>query len=713
MGRSRLSRAAALAAALVVGGALVGRARAQLPEDAAPLANDAYVPVSAPALAALRRGDGECLRALEGGPGAELAWTRCFDAWREALEESATGDAVPVGLLLDESRPPAELERDRAVLLERWPDRDGSFGRRTEGVEVAVLRRLCGLDPERATTWSARFDSLASASLASAGATLELGARARRLAEVERLFPATRAGSTAALWSLELELEAGRSRAARAWLERGRLHAALAGAPAAELAQALERRAAPLDASRPTPRGAPPPWSRARQLLPREGHPLVRPGYAKSRGMARRTGQPGLAFLDDGRLAVQDDATVWILACEPGGPSEDRIFRPLKLAHELGQPISRKAEAAGREWPHFPRARGDELFLVCGRADLSSSNSVMRVSAPRDLELPELVWCLGGNGLDGPGGEHLPLGEVLEDGLWEFQPGPLLVGDRLLVQARRWSWTDDARFGRPVAHNPGEAESWLLALDTANGQPVWRRLLGRGPELVLHFGPRLGRPELVRAPASALEVAEGGVFVGTNLGSAFLLDLADGRLRWSFRCRRRPAAAPGWRTGARPDSGEELLLWAPADSNELYALGSRLDFAPRGLPQPPPVVSHPPLAIGEGELLLGGDPEQVLVLGRAGSRRTLSAHDLTSGRRYDSIYLEREEDWLPGALLSRRHLLFAGEAGLYLLDRQRELYLADYHALDLGSDFAAGGLWARGNWLYLLARGELLRFELL
>ena len=125
-----------------------------------------------------------------------------------------------------------------------------------------------------------------------------------------------------------------------------------------------------------------------------------------------------------------------------------------------------------------------------------------------------------------------------------------------------------------------------------------------------------------------------------------------------------------------------------------------------------PLVPYPPLAADGGEQLVGGGPEQVLVFARAGARKTLAAHDLTAGRRYDSIYLGREEDWLPGALVSEERVLFAADGGLYLLDRQRELYLSAFEPLDAGSDFAAGGLWANGDALYLLARGALFQFRL-
>jgi len=257
-----------------------------------------------------------------------------------------------------------------------------------------------------------------------------------------------------------------------------------------------------------------------------------------------------------------------------------------------------------------------------------------------------------------------------------------------------------------------------INMDANTGRPRWKSFLGRGTDLVHDFGNRFGRQSLIRTPASALEVTERGVFVGTNLGAGFLVDLADGRLRWSFRNRRRASEDRGWRTGGRPQrhqdapDGPPVILWAPADGDELYPLASALDFSPRTQGTAEPFIAHPPLPIGECEALVGGSPQEVLTFGRAGPRRTLSVHDLTNGSRFDSIYLGREESFLSGPLLSDDHVLFVADGGLYLLDRRRELYLERFQPLAIESDFAPGGLWSRGKELYLLAQGALYYFEI-
>ena len=703
----------------------------QLPPDRPPPSGEVNLPVDGLAVEALRRGDLACLRALAQGADAQLRWAEAFEAWHAALADSPDGAAVPAGPQLSEAGA-ADMEFARRA-AERWPDRDHSFAQRTEAVEVAVLRRLSGLESEERAAWSARFAGLALERLVAADplardrrqAGVEYRDRAAQAwAQVERLFPATPAAVRAALARFELDFEAGRPRQANAWLERAERHAALVGGEA--FAPAIARRRAALLPGLTAPPAPRPAWTRATSFEPVGQHRLTLPDRQKPAGMARIEGQPGLCFLADGRAAVQTTGTIWVLPSPVDDHELDnRAFEPWRLADELGQPIPRFVDRTGKDWPFFPRSIGDDLVLVSGRADEEHSNFLQRIRAPRQGELPKVVWSLGGAGLFDDRGRHQELEELLTPGLWEFQPGPLVVEDLVLVQARQWPQVE--RDDRDEAAAPNEAQAWLLALEAGSGRLRWKRSLCRGRALVDDFGLlHLQPPRLIRTPGEALVATRSSVFVGTNLGAGSLLDLADGRLLWSLRNRRRDVTASGWRPGGRPeprvfgsrggpgDPGglREGVLWAPADSDEAYALSATPDFAARGAPAPAPLVPYPPLAADGGEQLVGGGPEQVLVFARAGARKTLAAHDLTAGRRYDSIYLGREEDWLPGALVSEERVLFAADGGLYLLDRQRELYLSAFEPLDAGSDFAAGGLWANGDALYLLARGALFQFRL-
>ena len=686
-------------AALLLSALLTSEAAAQLPEATAEGGSDVYLPTSEQATKALAEGDRHLQWALEESPAADLEWTAAFEAWRDALARSRAGDSVPGGVGIG-------LQDQAGHFAERWPDRDNSFARRTEAVEIAVERRLAGIDSRARAQWTSRFETLASERLRAARGT----SRSRRLdlATLERSFPATRAATRAALELFGLEFEVGRAESALNWLERAERHAALAAWDGVR-SGIDARRAALLELTRtedPAPL-----WPTATEIVPKTSHNLVLPNFFKPSGFARIEGPPGIAFLSDGRYAVQTTGMTWVLSHE----EEDRVFEPWRAAAEQGQSIPRTVDRTGKDWPHLPASDGEHIYLVCGRADGSKSNVVQKILPPREIDLPIVLWSLGSAGLITRGGLHLSVEEVLGEGMWEFQPGPLLIDDTLFVQARQWTQTTTP--DGPEVNAPGEARAWLIALDARSGRPRWKRFLCRGTDVVSDVGTRFGREVLLRTPASALVATVGGIFVGTNLGVGCLVDLADGRLRWSLRNRRRPSEVNGWKGSGRLDElegsarGAKTLLWAPADSDRLYALSPGLDFASPGGSTPAPLVPYPPLEIDESRVLVGGTPDEVLVLGRAGARLTLSAHDLSSGERHDSIYLAREERYFPGALVSPTHVLFAAERGIYLLDRERELYLAHHAPLRMDSDYASSGLWASGRHLFLLAAGKLWIFE--
>lgn len=688
---------------------------AQMPRAGGPQRNDVYLPRNTQVVRELNAGDREFLLALEPGPAQDGHLAKAFEGWHEALVLAAPGDAVPVGVQLDAADRLDGSYRER--IDERWPDRDLSFGRRTEAVEYAVLRRLAGLEAEHITEWRARFGALALDRLQrvrAAGGGLLAPQRAAMRA-LEREFPATSSALRADLWLFEDAVEQGRPRAARTWLERAALQAALLGEQRWQTA--LASRTLLLDALQKKRRRGYPRWTTTQSFTPdsKKSHRLVLPGRYKPRAMARTESQPGLAFLDDGRVLVQATGTCWLLAGDQTR-QEDRIFEPWRLAEELGHPITRRVDQTGRDWLDYPLAASGALYLVSGRTDGQSSNLLQRIRPPQDLELPTAVWSLGGEGLFHENGAHAKLEDVLAPGLWEFQPGPILVEGVLLVQARQWITSDEASWFK--ANSPGEAKSWLIALDAATGLPLWKRYLCRGTDLTTDFGSRIDPTRMIRTPALPLRASTTMVLVGTNLGAGFLVELADGRLVTSFANDRRLAEEHGWRDAGRPESwvqpsaAHPVMLWAPADASELYGLRAGLDFSARGTPAAPRLLPQPPLAIGEGEALLGGNASEVLVYGRAGARRTLSSHNLETGSRIDSIYLASDETPLVGALISEDKILFATDAGLYRLDRRRELYLEVFHPLRMRSEFAPGGLWSRGNDLYLLAMGQLFRFDL-
>ena len=690
----------------------------QLQEAGPAKRNAVYLPTSIEATQALANGDREALLALQSGAASHGHWIAAFESWRSALSESEPGDSVAVGIQLSagDNNPSGFEESIRA----RWPDRDNSFQRRTEAIENAVLRRLCGLDPAERQVWSDHFRPLEEERAAPLFVTRGLtnASRATGLRALEREFPGTRSAFRAALWLFEDALESGEPRSAWVWLERARMHSKLLGEHGDN--HALGMRSGALDRMLEFPGERNDSWPRADEFEPLEGHPLTLPNRSKPRSMARIEGQPGMAFLKGGAVLVQTTGTCWLM----GGEEEDRIFEPWRLAQELTQPIPRSVNRTGRDWPFYPLAGATEeaatsiyqdIYIISGRADGQASNLLQRIRPPHRTELPVAVWSLGGAGLFLDSGAHVALDTLLAPGMWEFQPGPILVEGTLFVQARCWVTTESN--GDVRANAPGEAQSWLLALDAATGVPRWKRMLSRGTDIVSSNTLRLSGAGLIRTPAQPLRATGRMVFVGTNLGASFLLDIADGRLVTSFANDRREDSATGWESTLRPNAwesateSEPVLLWAPADGLELYGLRAGLDFAPRGSDAAGNLLPDPPLVRGESRVLLGGGPREVLVLGKAGARHTVSTHDLRTGARRDSIYLALEEKPIPGALLQSDRLLFATDRGLYRLDRSRELYLEAFQPLRMTSDFAPGGLIAKGQNLYLLAAGALFHFQ--
>ncbi|MDP6538175.1 MAG: hypothetical protein QF903_04670 [Planctomycetota bacterium] len=668
------------------------------------LSNDAWLPIDEEAERRLAVGDRDLGRRLAGaGDGADISHlpdadlAAVFDAWNDALAASAPGAGVSLA--------PAV-----AADGEGWKpaDPDGTSSRRTESVEVAVLRRLAALPPSSRAAWRARFAPAAAERLARAGG------RREALAALERELPATPAAALAALRLFELELEAGRRVAAEGWLERAADHAELCGEDGPHGALARRRALSSSLASPPPPAAA---WERASELELLRTVPLVTSGR---QAPPETAGAAGLAFLDGGRVAVQDPLYTWIVG--PGGTA--RGFRAWKLALARGFEVPAPIAEFGEVWRTLPASDGERLFLVEGRAGWRlfevdpavsriggpRTNLLLCVEPPSGLRLPELVWCIGAQGHLAPDGTRTPLAEVLGEGVWEFQPGPALAGELLLVAAR--SWQSEEREGRRVLVAPGQARGFALAFARSDGRLVWKRSLGRGTDVTLDLGDRFGVEAMVRTAALPPSVIGPRAFFATNLGAGFLIELCDGRGVWGFRSRRRAPREPGWRAGAPAPAAQAgsaapwpSVLWAPADSDHLYRLRAEPDTDGAGL------LAFPPHPIGEGTELVGGDAARAFVLGRAGSRRTLSAHDPATGRRTDSVYLGREEHPLRGGLVGAQRVVFASDHGLYLLDRERELYLLATTPLGVSGLRGGGGLWARGDRVHLLAGGALWTFQ--
>jgi hypothetical protein len=257
---------------------------------------------------------------------------------------------------------------------------------------------------------------------------------------------------------------------------------------------------------------------------------------------------------------------------------------------------------------------------------------------------------------------------------------------------------------QPALASQSDIRSWLVAVDLTTGRPLWSTFLAKGVEVTPDTGRRLlarGSPLGGAQPPAAVG---GRIFAGTHVGAGVLVDAADGRVVWSLKNRRRAGDQTTW-TGSRPPTIDEppRILWAPADGDHLYWLRGEGDVTGRGL------FVHPPRAVGEAVALVGGDLEQALVLSRAGRELGLSAWGAASGSRTDSPHLGPGEVFTGEGLASPRRVLVASNHGLYLADRERDLFLLDFAPLrQVGAP--GGSLYARGDRVWVVGRHVIWLF---
>ena len=648
-------------------------ARQALSSSEGSLNNDAFLPTSKQAAELLERGDTSIDEAA-----TVQERLLAFEAWRSALTASKTGDSIEVS------------------------------GRETIGVEVAVERRLRALSSDHRKEWAERFDELAREEFKVAGHSK------RSLSGVARRNPGTTASVHASLRLADLELERGAALECAEWCRRA-LHQlelttpALSTAEETKLRRAIDARrqiaqdlgvadAGALNGARTSE-----PWELATELkhisrvdfetsvsIPNPRN-LVDPGPP--------TGlRPGLAFLDDGRIAIQSATRITIV--KPNGRSIESSFEPTLLLPDslwILPPRSRRGDNGA--WHLNPAVSGDQLILVHGRPTRPGRNNALIALRPpvpqRGLgvpvpALPQLNWAIvGATRVDSKQRLHPePKLESLEDAA--FEAGPIVVGAHVFATLRQ---------------TEGEVRAWLACFDLATGECLWTRLLAQGTA----FQPGLESMGARRPAIPALPLSAEGtkLFAGTNLGAALAFDVLDGRHLWGFKNRRRAAGDEVWRGNWAPDiaRGSKMagtVLWAPLDSDHEYRLSLESEAGPLvGSPRP----------IGEALALIGGDEDHSIVLSLAGSRRVVSSRRNSDGARFDSPYLGREENFRGAGAISEARVLFSSDRGLYLLDRTRELYLLDYVPFPSTPLPLGGEVMARGSKVFVLSEASLWTFS--
>ncbi len=585
--------------------------------------------------------------------------------------------------------------------------------RLAEGVHAGLVRRLLALTSAERARWIARHAPGAELALAALHEDTPPERRAELLAELLRLYPLTPAAARTALELGDLALEAGLGTRARGWYARCELEAELSGAR--ELADALRARRASLAPAPAAPAEA---WQVAGAAEAADELAWAEPGRRArpAGGEGERWLRPGLAFLDPtsltpGHVALQTALELLLVALAPSG--ELTLVTRLRPSDYLEgyAPGEFEAPHEAPGWPLLPLADAHGVVLVVGRTREGEPNALLALT----LELPSAhqefglrlgsagasarrAWAIVGSERLGPlGPESVP--ELEELGDFEFQPGPVLCGDQVLVQARQFD---------------GQIKSFLLAFDRRDGRLAWKRALAAGADRVPTQRFAQSSKRLASQPLLAFELEdEARVFAGTHLGLGVLLDGLTGEPLWSFKNRRRGEREPGW-GGERPAlgpgaQGTPVVLWAPADSDRLYTLVPRPLVGAQGDART--VLAGPPAPLAEAQTLLGGDAREHLVLGRAGRERTVSARR-AGFDRVDALDLGQDERFAGTGLTSRQRAWVASNRGLYLFDRSRELYLLDYDAwAPTGGEAQGGDVHARGEHVLVLGAGALWSFR--
>jgi hypothetical protein len=644
--------------------ALAGTAFAEDPPDGGEgaLRNDTFLVTDKAAEAQLARGDRalSAARARSAGMPAEA-----LDAWRAAIENSSANAAVAAL-----ASAPTGID---------WPDPSDTLERRTEAVSVALLRRLSALSPGERAAWHGRFGPLASQELAAAPF------RTAALARLERVYPGTRAAAVAALRLADVALESGNQARAASYLGRAAIHGGLAPSLGQQWQAHLDSRLGrlPQPAAAPgTPTSAPK-WRsvRSQRLEARQGSVL--PGRRPPRGVGL---MPGASLGPDGDILIQTArALIWLdaaaLSTARGGKTQ---LSPYEDWLQLPAERTFVPPAAGG-WPMVPLQWGSEFVVVVARGiparlrgDLTiPARGNHLVAATRgDLGQIEVRWSLSGPGLLRPGIPVRLASEVLGPGIWEFQPGPVHVGDLLVVLARGLESGNEPKVTESGPESAGLLR--LVALDWQSGELVWSIDLARTSDLFGSQGEAVGLGTQTQQASMPLASAGSHVLIGTHAGALACVDASDGRLEWQFRNQRRRPDESSWPGSRAPLLDGPRAWFTPADSDFLYAL-------PAGpAPLEGPFLQARPLARGQREVLASAGPGGLVFLGRDGRHRALLRRN-RSGIEQACLYLGAEERFRGAPASTGGQLLIATDRS-FMAFRESDLLLeSSLPLLDLGA----------------------------
>jgi hypothetical protein len=291
----------------------------------------------------------------------------------------------------------------------------------------------------------------------------------------------------------------------------------------------------------------------------------------------------------------------------------------------------------------------------------------------------------------GEDGNVLKTEELLGPGLWEFEPGPLVAGGTVLVQAHQWTSAGE----EPASVDERAVRAWCLALDLESGRPRWKRLLAVGASAK-------GRLQGARGfahPAQPIALLGGQALFGTGIGVGARVDVCDGRVVAAWKFRRAPEGSDRWSLG--PPLVGAAISWAPPDSDRVYFLRPDAGGVD-GVPGPLGVRE-----IGDDVGPIAACGSDLILLSRAGGRTTVARLDPKSGRRVDSVELPTGERFAPCGLASESRAVVAGDRAAYLFDLDHDARLLELVPLPGRGEDPEGAVAARGDRVYVAGERRL------
>jgi len=356
----------------------------------------------------------------------------------------------------------------------------------------------------------------------------------------------------------------------------------------------------------------------------------------------------------------------------------------------------------GSKWRHQPTVHEEVVFSVLGRARSDRSNTLIAFELD-DAPLPR--WSLGVGGWRGSDGALLAeLSDAIGPGAWEFQPGPLVVDDLLIVQARRWELSDSD--GRLSLVDPARAEATALALDLVSGALVWKTSLARGSELFGDAGARFSARETPSRAAPSPRLCGSSLVFATGLGACVALDLVDGRAQRAVLGQRVEGSQSS--AQAAVAKGLQSSVWTPFGGETAYELA--LGTGHPDLATSP--FTSPPERATEWSSLVGAHSERLLVAVSRRGRHQIEFVAEAPLRAQRSVQLSPGETLQGAHALGSARLLSVSNQGLFVFDLERELYLVGHVPLDPSVTCLPAGLVAAGSWAWALTDAGLYRLRI-